>query len=182
VDDSAHPRTKQLILLCLWIYADVRRRRVTGLSRRKHGFDSRRARQIPPSAAVYDAGAARTTPEWCRPRTFAVREFGSPRRRQLRGQSRSSHHCDPLRACLANVMLTRSTEGRLQVLRRLCSLFADPTQQSDKQKIIPDGAGCRTAPAGRPARADEVTSGSREPNRPAAELNAVKPRAPTLAG
>jgi hypothetical protein len=34
-------------------------------------------------------------------------------------------------------MLTRSTEGRLQELRRLCSLFADPTQQSGKQKFIP---------------------------------------------
>jgi len=34
-------------------------------------------------------------------------------------------------------MLTRSTEGRLQKLRRLCSLFADPTQQSGKQKFIP---------------------------------------------
>jgi hypothetical protein len=30
-------------------------------------------------------------------------------------------------------MLTRSTEGRLQELRRLCSL----TQQSGKQKFIP---------------------------------------------
>ena len=48
--------------------------RLMSLSRRKHGFDSRRARQIPPSAAVYDARAARTTPEGCRPRTFAVRD------------------------------------------------------------------------------------------------------------
>ena len=42
-------------------------------------------------------------------------------------------------------------------------------------------SGCRTAPARGSARpADEATSGSREPNRPAAELDAVKRRAAAL--
>ena len=50
------------------------------------------------------------------------------------------------------------------------------------RKILMNAAAGPCQPVGRRVLADEATSGSREPNRPAAEFDAVKRRAPALAG